>query len=108
MRIDHHNGRADFGILIGERRGEGLGTDATCLVLEWAFDVVGLANVMLGVLPSNRAGIRAYEKAGFRTVGARRTAAASMGGREDELLMDAVAADFHAARRGGGASSPDG
>jgi RimJ/RimL family protein N-acetyltransferase len=107
MRIDHHHGRADFGILIGERRGQGIGTAATGLVLQWAFDVIGLASVMLSVLPSNRAGIRAYEKAGFRTVGRRRNAAASMGGREDELLMDAVAADFRAAG-GGGANRPDG
>jgi RimJ/RimL family protein N-acetyltransferase len=107
MKIDHHNGRADFGILIGDRRGEGIGTDATRLVLAWAFEVVGLANVLLSVLPSNGGGIRAYEKAGFRAVGRRRNAAASMGGREDELLMDAVAADFRAAG-GVGASRPDG
>ncbi len=105
MRIDHHNRRADFGILIGERRGEGIGGEATRLLLEWAFTVVGLENVLLAVLPSNPAGIRAYERAGFELVGRRRNAASSMGGREDEILMDAVASDFRAA---GGASRADG
>ncbi|MGI8801576.1 MAG: GNAT family N-acetyltransferase [Solirubrobacteraceae bacterium] len=94
MEIDHQNRRAEFGILIGERRGEGIGTAATRLALEWAFEVIGLENVLLGVLPSNLAGIRAYERAGFRPIGRRRNAATSSGRREDELLMDAVAADF--------------
>jgi RimJ/RimL family protein N-acetyltransferase len=105
MSIDHRHRRADFGILIGDRRGEGIGGDATLLTLEWAFEVIGLENVLLSVLPSNQAGIRAYEKAGFKVIGRRRNAAASTGAREDELLMDAVAADFHARE---GASRRDG
>jgi diamine N-acetyltransferase len=94
MKIDHHNKVADFGILIGTRRDQGFGTDAARLVLRWAFEVVRLENVILSVLPSNTAGIRAYERAGFRPIGRRRRAAASMDGRQDELLMDAVAADL--------------
>ncbi len=105
MQIDHRHRTADFGVLIGERRGEGIGTAATRLTLEWAFDVIGLENVMLTVLPSNGGGIRAYERAGFKVVGRRRNSAASMGGREDELLMDAVASDYRAA---GGADREDG
>jgi RimJ/RimL family protein N-acetyltransferase len=93
MKIDHRNRRADFGILLGVRRGEGIGTDATRLALRWAFEVVGLENVILTVLPSNPAGIAAYEKAGFRVVGRRRRAAATMDGCQDEILMDAVPGD---------------
>jgi|SRR6266511_139349 len=34
-RIDHRNGTAEFGIHLGERRGRGLGTEATLLTLDW-------------------------------------------------------------------------
>jgi diamine N-acetyltransferase len=86
--------RARFGILLGERRGAGLGTEATRLTLDWAFTVLGLHNVMLEVLPWNTRAIRAYEKAGFRPVGRRRDALISFGRRCDEVLMDAVASEF--------------
>jgi RimJ/RimL family protein N-acetyltransferase len=92
--IDHHHRRARFGILLGERRGQGLGTEATRLTLDWGFHVVDLRNVLLEVVDWNAAGIRAYEKAGFRLVGRRRDAVLSGGRRVDELLMDAVPADF--------------
>ena len=46
--ISYAHSTAEFGIAIGERRGQGLGTEATRLVLEWAFRTLGLHNVMLG------------------------------------------------------------
>jgi diamine N-acetyltransferase len=103
MRIDWRLSRAEFGIALGERRGTGLGTEATRLTLDWAFNMLGLHNVMLTVLPTNAAAIRAYEKAGFKRIGPRRDALSVMGRRGDELLMDAVAGGFEspvlAARR---------
>jgi diamine N-acetyltransferase len=92
--IDHHHLRAKFGILLGERRGQGLGTEATRLTLDWAFHVLDLRNVLLEVMDWNAAGIRAYEKAGFRVVGRRRDALLSGGRRIDEVIMDAVPGDF--------------
>jgi diamine N-acetyltransferase len=94
MRIDWRLGRSEFGIALGERRGTGLGTEATRLTLDWAFNVLGLHNVLLTVLPSNAAAIGAYEKAGFKRIGLRRDALSVMGGRGDEVLMDAVAGEF--------------
>jgi RimJ/RimL family protein N-acetyltransferase len=92
--IDHYNARATFGIMVGERRGQGLGTEATRLVLEWGFTVLGLYNVELKVWEWNAAAIRAYTKAGFREIGRRRGAAVVMGRRFDEVLMDAIASEF--------------
>lgn len=86
-------GRATFGIVLGERRDQGLGTEATRLTLGWAFDVLGLHNVMLGVIPGNARAIRAYEKAGFKHLGVRRSAVLARGERSDEVLMDAVRED---------------
>jgi diamine N-acetyltransferase len=90
MSIDWRLSRATFGIAIGER----LGTETTRLTLDWAFNMLGLHNVMLTVLPSNTAAIRAYEKAGFKRIGLRRDALSVVGARGDELLMDAVAGEF--------------
>ena len=94
MAIDWRMSRSMFGIALGDRRGKGLGTDATCLTLDWAFNMLGLHNVMLNVLPTNGPAIRAYEKAGFKRVGVRRDALSVLGRRGDEVLMDAVAGEF--------------
>jgi diamine N-acetyltransferase len=94
VHISHRHSRATFGILLGERRGEGLGTEATRLTLDWGFHVLGLQNVLLTVLPWNTGAIRAYEKAGFRLVGRRRDALWAHGSRWDEVYMDAVPAEF--------------
>jgi diamine N-acetyltransferase len=92
--IDHHFARAELGIVIGRRRGTGIGTDAVRLALDWAFTILGLRNVMLETYEFNEQGRRAYERAGFRVIGRRRDAVLAMGRRWDSLLMDATAADF--------------
>jgi diamine N-acetyltransferase len=94
MDISHRHARATFGILLGERRGQGLGTEATRLTLDWAFNVLSLRNVLLTVNPWNAGAIRAYEKAGFKLVGRRRDALVAHGRRWDEIYMDAVADEF--------------
>ena len=92
--IEHVNGLARFGIAIGERRGQGLGTEASRLALDYGFHVLQLRNVMLEVLDWNVAGLTAYERAGFRRIGVRRGAVLSRGRRTDLVLMDAVPEDF--------------
>lgn len=94
LRIAHGNGNAELGIALGERRGQGLGTEAIRLVLDYAFNVLHLRNVMLETLAWNVAGLKAYERAGFRRIGIRRGAVVSRGRRSDLVLMDAVADEF--------------
>jgi len=94
--IVHAHGRAEFGIEIGERRGQGLGTEATRLVLDFAFHVLQLRNVLLVTLDWNVAGLKAYERAGFRRIGVRRGAVISRGRPTDLVMMDAVPQDFGA------------
>jgi RimJ/RimL family protein N-acetyltransferase len=96
FQIAHARGTAEFGIAIGERRGHGLGTEATRLVLDFAFHVLQLRNVLLETLEWNVAGLTAYERAGFRRVGVRRGAAMSRGRPTDLVIMDAVPEDFGA------------
>ena len=94
VRVDQHAGTAEFGLTIGERRNQGLGTEATRLVLDWAFTVMGLHNILLVTFSWNLPAIRAYSKAGFREIGRRRGAVVTYGQRHDQVLMDAVADEF--------------
>ena len=96
VHIDERNRSAEFVIYIGEpgARGRGYGTEATRLTLDYAFVARGLYNVLLRVYAYNLAGIRTYQKAGFREIGRRREAHL-MGGRLwDVLLMDCLATEF--------------
>jgi diamine N-acetyltransferase len=96
FEIRHANGNAEFAIALGERRGQGLGTEATRLVLDFAFQVLKLRNVLLQTLEWNVAGLTAYERAGFRRIGVRRGARISRGRPTNIVLMDAVPEDFGA------------
>src|SRR4029079_7292342 len=90
LQIAHANGTAEFAIVIGERRGQGLGTEATRLVADFAFHVLELRNVLLETLAWNVAGLTAFERAGFRRVGVRRGAVMSRGETTDGVHIDAV------------------
>jgi RimJ/RimL family protein N-acetyltransferase len=94
FKIAHAHGTAELGIAIGERRGQGLGTEATRLALDFAFHVLQLRNVLLETLEWNVAGLTAYERAGFRRIGVRRGAVVSRGRPTNIVLMDAVPEDF--------------
>jgi RimJ/RimL family protein N-acetyltransferase len=94
VRVNQHDGTAEFGLTIGERRNQGLGSEATKLVLDWAFTVMGLHNILLVTFSWNLPAIRAYSKAGFREIGRRRGAVLTLGQRYDQVLMDAVADEF--------------
>lgn len=93
---DRRSRTATFVIFIGEpeARGQGYGTEATRLALAYAFTALGLHSVDLQVYEFNLAGLRAYERAGFRTVGRRRQSY-WMGGRFwDTIYMDCLASEF--------------
>jgi diamine N-acetyltransferase len=96
LAIDFRNRTAEMGIFIGDAadRGKGYGTEATRLMLDYAFTALGLHSVMLTVYAYNPAAHRAYEKAGFRVFG-RRHACHWMGGRLwDEIYMECLASEF--------------
>src|SRR5688572_29364139 len=49
MHIDHQQGTAELGIMIGEKDlwDQGYGTEATTLMLDYGFTALGLHNIML-------------------------------------------------------------
>jgi RimJ/RimL family protein N-acetyltransferase len=98
--LDGDNGSVLFHITIGERDawGRGLGTEATELMLEHAFERLGLHRVGLSVFSYNVRAIRAYEKAGFRIEGRIREAILRDGRYWDEVQMG-VLVDEWAERR---------
>ena len=96
MDINYRDRRADFGIEIGEAdyRGRGYGTEATRLMLDYAFTALGLHNVALETWEYNLAARRAYEKAGFRETGRRRQAKFMGGKLWDMIYMDCLSTEF--------------
>lgn len=94
--IDWPNRRTEIGIGIGEpdARGKGYGTEATRLLVDFAFTALGLHSVMLWVYEFNPAAIRCYTKVGFREVGRRREARWHNGRYWDEIAMDLLSAEF--------------
>jgi RimJ/RimL family protein N-acetyltransferase len=91
--IDYRNRTAEMGIYIGEvaSRGRGYGSEATSLLINFAFRVLGLQNIMLRVYEYNEPAIRVYEKAGFREFGRRHQAQFMDGRFWDVILMECIA-----------------
>jgi diamine N-acetyltransferase len=94
--IDWRGRTAEFILFIGEpeARGKGYGTEATRLMLDYAFTALGLHSVMLRVYAFNLAGQRVYEKAGFRPIGRRRECQLMGGKLWDVIYMDCLATEF--------------
>lgn len=107
--LDGDNGSVMFHITIGERDawGRGLGTEATSLMLQHAFERLGLHRVGLTVFSYNTRAIRAYEKAGFRIEGRQREAIQRQGVYFDEVQMGILATEWSTARYGHGAKAAD-
>jgi len=87
---------AEYSIVIGEKScwGKGYGTETTILMLDYAFTVLGLHNVLLNTFGYNERAIRAYTRAGFRVMGRQREAARLGDQIYDIIFMDCLATEF--------------
>ncbi len=88
--------RATFGIFIGEKTywNQGIGTEATALILDYGFNIMNLNNITLEVVSYNQRAIRCYEKVGFKYVGRRREYVFMAGKYHDVLIYDILAQEF--------------
>lgn len=87
--IDLENGKAEFGISIGEKAewNKGFGTETLRAICDFGFGQLRLERIYLEVYDGNEAGKRAYQKAGFVTEGALRNAHFADGQHHDALIM---------------------
>ncbi len=94
--IDMRDRSATFGIMIGDpsARGKGFGTEATALMLDYAFTMLGLHSLSLTVYEFNVAGQKAYARAGFKECGRLREASWFAGRWWDKIQMDCLAHEF--------------
>ena len=99
-QLDGENGSCLFHITIGEHDawGKGYGTEATKLMVDHAFGVLGLHRIGLTVFEFNGRAIRAYEKCGFTLEGRAREAIFRDGRYWDELHMSVLAQDWAESR----------
>jgi RimJ/RimL family protein N-acetyltransferase len=95
-RISFAQRIGEFGIFIGDKSawGKGFGTEATKLVLDFAFTGLNLNSVLLSAFSYNERALRMYLTAGFREVGRWRQAHWIGGKPYDVVFMDCLAADF--------------
>ena len=85
-----------IGLFEPSRLGQGLGTEATRLIVGYAFDELGLEHVHLDVLEFNVRAIRSYSKVGFRVVGRKPSDVVIDGDSFDDIIMAIAEEDFHA------------
>ena len=90
------NRKAEFGIVIGEKAywSKGYGREATTLMLDFAFNVLNLHSVSLGVYSYNMRALRAYQAVGFTKTGLLREAHFWGGTYYDIIQMDILAHEF--------------
>ena len=93
--LHEHNASAAFRICLAGPHvfGRGYGTEATGLVVDYAFDVAGLHRVHLEVYDFNPRAQRVYEKCGFIREGLQRDALLWEGQRHDVISMAILATD---------------
>lgn len=95
-QIDMNDKRARFAIGIFDSNliGKGLGTEATKLVLDFAFNTLKLHRVDLRVLDYNKRAIRSYEKAGFKVEGIERESAFIRGKWHNDVMMSILEQEY--------------
>lgn len=87
---------AIFGIYLGDKEywGKGFGTEATGLMLDFAFNVLNLHSVSLEVMDFNQRAKKSYQKCGFSYVGKKRQAVFIAGQYHDLAIYDILANEF--------------
>lgn len=98
-KIDWVHRSADTGTLIGEKDcwGQGYGTEAKRLMLEYAFNVLGLNRLSSRVLASNPRSLACQLRCGYVEEGRIRQAMFKDGQWIDEILLGLLAEEWRAA-----------
>lgn len=94
--IDWVHRRAHFGILIGDKRfwGKGFGTEATQMMMHYAFKRLNLNRVDLGVYAEHESAVRCYERVGFKIEGRFRQDLFHHGKYKDRIWMGLLRSEY--------------
>lgn len=89
--------RGSLTIILGEKEfwGEGYGTEAMILFLNYCFRILNLRRIALEVYEYNQRAIRAYEKVGFQKEGRVRRSVFKNGKYIDEYVMAVLQDEFY-------------
>lgn len=94
--VDWINRTADYGIAIwnSQHWNQGLGAEATQLLLKYTFEQLNLNRIELRVFAFNKRAKVMYEKVGFQHMGKRRESVFRDGIYYDEFIMDILREDW--------------
>jgi RimJ/RimL family protein N-acetyltransferase len=94
--VNFIHGKATLGLLLDKSfQSKGYGKEATNLLLEFAFNILNLNNVMLYAIDFNKKALAIYESFGFKTIGRRREAYPINNEVYDEVYMDILKKEFN-------------
>jgi len=101
-RIDIVGGMATLSIILPDRENwnKGYGKEATHLMVEYGFDVLGFHRIQLVVAAKNSAARRIYASAGFQEEGVLREAMYQDGNYWDFIMMGLLASDWKQQKKG--------
>lgn len=101
MKITRQHERAEYGIFIGEPKywGQGYGTAAGRMAVEYGFRILKLRRIYLHVYAYNIRGINSYRRLGFHPEGRLRDHLHREGYFHDVLVMGMLKQEFLAANR---------
>lgn len=99
-QMDFTNRHASFGIALGNKSvwNHGYGTEATALMVQYAFDTLNMNRVWLRVFEYNVAGIKTYEKVGFQREGVLRQEVYREGRYWDAIVMAILRGEWEGKR----------
>jgi len=94
--INHRHGTAECYGIVGEKQywGKGIGTGAHSLLIQWAFDSLGLNKIWAAVNMKNTAILKVTEKLGFRVEGTLRQEKYHQGKRVDVFRIAVLRDEF--------------
>ncbi|OGY44797.1 MAG: hypothetical protein A2729_02835 [Candidatus Buchananbacteria bacterium RIFCSPHIGHO2_01_FULL_39_14] len=95
-KIDRYHRRAEYGIFIGDQRywGQGYGTEAGKLIIDYGFKKLKLHRIYLRFIAYNIRGQKSYKKIGFKLEGRQRDHTFRDGAWHDEVMMGILKSDI--------------
>lgn len=91
---DNHSANIRIALFAEHYFGQGLGTEALRLMLNYGFETLNLHRISLGVYAFNPRAIHVYEKLGFKREGVLRDALYYDGKYHDEIIMSILAHEW--------------